>query len=91
MTRMKVIFAAFIISLVIACVTPYPQKEFITELWFIDTVNFTISRVNDNDEIIVQNIEDLDPSVWIVVKAEHISGEWEYQQLLIKSCVEWEK
>lgn len=89
MTKIKIVFVAFLLSLVIACVTFPPEKDFVTELWFIDPVNHTISRLNDQDELITYNFEDLDPEVWVTIKIEHITKEWKYQELLKKSCEMW--
>lgn len=80
-----ILFACFSMS----CSTLPPEKTFKTELWQIDPINYTISRENDEGEIIVYNIEDLDNTMWIAVKLEHILSEWEYEKLLIKECMGW--
>ena len=80
---------SFFICLIISCAAMPPEKDFITELWHLNTHDMTIERENDAGEVIVKDIPMLDPSIWIVIKVEHITREWNYESLLIKSCKEW--
>ena len=78
-------------SLLISCASLPPEKDFETELWFLnnDMSPMTISRFDDDDVEIFYDIKNLDPAIWIMVKLEHIKDEWKFEKLLIKSCREW--
>ena len=78
-----------LLCLTLSCAALPPQKDFTTELWQIDPINYTISRLNDNDEVITINIEDIDSTVFVVVELNDIVNEWKYEDLLINRCDSW--
>lgn len=84
MKRSLLILFIGILVGILACATFPPEKDFTTELWFI---NFQEGRIERDDEHIY--FEDMDTRKWVVVDVEDITAEWNYESLLIKSCEVW--
>lgn len=76
----------FLILFLSSCAIPFPEKEFITELWQIDSEDFTIKRLDETDNIVSIPIIDLKKEEWIVIRTEYILKEWDYQETLKRYC-----
>ena len=77
------------VCLLLSCAALPPEKEFETELWRIDARRGIIERLDDNHVMQYKYLDELDPSLWVVIRTRHITGEWTYEKLLIKSCERW--
>ncbi len=80
--KIKMILILIFLS---SCILTFPEKPFITELWQISTKDMTIKRLNEDAMIDSIPIRDLNEE-WVVVRLEHILGEWEYQETLKRYC-----